>query len=91
MDKLHALYDSLMERGGSRRRRRTVPQVRGAREGPGVEAARQGSPEVAFRVAVKDGKVNFTVRGMKETKERGVMLNEPETGGAGGAPVPYRG
>jgi hypothetical protein len=24
-----------------------------------------GSPEVAFRVAVKDGKVNFTVRGLK--------------------------
>ena len=28
-----------------------------------------GSGEVAFRVAVKDGKVNFTVRGMKGTKE----------------------
>ena len=24
-----------------------------------------GSPEVAFRVAVKDGKVNFTARGLK--------------------------
>ena len=24
-----------------------------------------GSPEVAFRVAVKDGKVNFTARAMK--------------------------
>ena len=29
-----------------------------------------GSPEVAFRVAVKDGKVNFTVRGMKGTGEQ---------------------
>jgi hypothetical protein len=28
-----------------------------------------GSPEVAFRVAVKDGKVNFTARAMKGTKE----------------------
>ena len=25
----------------------------------------KGSPEVAFRVAVKDGKVNFTARGMR--------------------------
>ena len=24
-----------------------------------------GSPEVAFRVALKDGKVNFTARGLK--------------------------
>jgi hypothetical protein len=28
-----------------------------------------GSPEVAFRVAVKDGKVNFTARGLKGVKE----------------------
>jgi len=28
-----------------------------------------GSPEVAFRVAMKDGKVNFTVRGLKGGKE----------------------
>jgi len=28
-----------------------------------------GSPEVAFRVAVKDGKVNFTARGLKGAKE----------------------
>jgi hypothetical protein len=26
-----------------------------------------GNPEVAFRVAKKDGKVNFTVRGLKES------------------------
>jgi hypothetical protein len=36
-------------------------QVKKLREG--------GSPEVAFRVAVKDGKVNFTARAMKGTKE----------------------
>jgi hypothetical protein len=28
----------------------------------------KGSPEVAFRVAVKDGKVNFTARGLKGAK-----------------------
>jgi hypothetical protein len=28
-----------------------------------------GSPEVAFRVAVKDGKVSFTARGLKGVKE----------------------
>ena len=31
-----------------------------------VQKLRQdGSPEVAFRVAVKDGKVNFTARALK--------------------------
>ena len=66
MDKLHTLYDSLMDA-----RRETgdevVPfhrfaalvkdQVSRAREG--------GADEVAFRVTVVDGKVNFTVRGKK--------------------------
>jgi hypothetical protein len=28
-----------------------------------------GSPEVAFRVAVKDGKVNFTARALKGVRE----------------------
>lgn len=66
MDKVHTLYDSLMD---ARREvgEDAVPfhkfaalvkdQVARLRE--------RGSPEVAFRVAVKDGKVNFTVRGMK--------------------------
>ena len=30
-----------------------------------------GTPEVAFRVAVKDGKVNFTARALKGVSERG--------------------
>ena len=69
-DKLHELYDSLVEA------RRSIgedalpfhkfadlvkTQVKKLRE--------NGSPEVAFRVAVKDGKVNFTARAMKGTKE----------------------
>lgn len=69
-DKLHDLYDSLVEA------RRSIgeealpfhkfaslvkTQVKKLRE--------SGSPEVAFRVAVKDGKVNFTARAMKGSKE----------------------
>jgi hypothetical protein len=69
-DKLHDLYESLVEA------RRSIgeaalpfhkfadlvkSQVKKLRE--------TGSPEVAFRVAVKDGKVNFTARAMKGTKE----------------------
>jgi hypothetical protein len=69
MDKLHVLYNSLME---ARRHAgdEVVPfhkfaalvssQVSKLRDG--------GSSEVAFRVAMKDGKVNFTVRGMRGTK-----------------------
>jgi hypothetical protein len=71
MDKLHDLYDSLAE---ARRDsgEEAVPfhkfadliktQVAGLKE--------KGSPEVAFRVAVKDGKVNFTARALRGQKER---------------------
>jgi hypothetical protein len=67
MDKLHSLYDALMEarrQGGED----VVPfhkfttlvkdQVKKIRE--------SGNTEVAFRVAVKDGKVAFTARGIKK-------------------------
>ena len=66
VDKLHTLYDSLMD---ARRQvgEDVVPfhkfaalvkdQVSKLRE--------SGSAEVAFRVAVKEGKVNFTARAMK--------------------------
>jgi hypothetical protein len=69
MDKLHSLYDSLMD---ARREsgEDVVPfhrfaalvkdQVRKIREA--------GSPEVAFRVTVKEGKVGFTARGLKRSK-----------------------
>jgi len=72
MEKLHDLYDSLVEA------RRTVgedavpfhkfaelvkTQVKKLKSG--------GNPEVAFRVAVKDGKVNFTARAMKGEGETG--------------------
>jgi hypothetical protein len=68
-DKLRDLYDSLVE---ARREigEEAVPfhkfadlvktQVKKLRQG--------GSPEVAFRVALKDGKVNFTARALKGVK-----------------------
>jgi hypothetical protein len=70
IDKLHSLYDSLMD---ARRQsgEDVVPfhkfaalvknQVSKLRE--------SGSAEVAFRVAMKDGKVAFTARGVKGSKE----------------------
>jgi hypothetical protein len=70
MDKLHSLYDSLMD---ARRNagEDVVPFHRFAalvkdQVGKLREA---GNPEVAFRVAVQDGKVNFTVRGRKGAKD----------------------
>ena len=66
MDKLHTLYDSLMDA-----RRETgdevVPFHRFAAlvKDQVAKVQTTGVPEVAFRVAVVDGKVNFTVRGMK--------------------------
>ena len=66
MDKVHALYDSLMD---ARRQsgEDVVPFHRfAALVKDQVSKLREaGTSEVAFRVAMKDGKVNFTVRGLK--------------------------
>jgi hypothetical protein len=66
MDKLHSLYDSLMD---ARRRvgEEAVPFHRFAAlvKDQVTKLKESGNPEVAFRVAMKDGKVNFTVRGLK--------------------------
>ena len=66
MDKVHALYDSLMDA------RRTagedvVPFHRFAAlvKDQVTKLREAGTQEVAFRVAVKNGKVNFTVKGVK--------------------------
>jgi hypothetical protein len=70
MDKLHGLYNTLMD---ARRQAGddVVPFHRfAALVKDQVSKLREsGSPEVAFRVAMKDGKVNFTVRGMKGVEE----------------------
>jgi len=66
MDKLHALYDSLMD---ARREAGddVVPFHRFASlvKDQVAKIRDTGSPEVAFRVALKDGKVNFTARGLR--------------------------
>jgi hypothetical protein len=70
MDKLHSLYDSLMD---ARREAGddVVPFHKfAALVKDQVSKLRDaGNPEVAFRVAVREGKVNFTVRGMKGARE----------------------
>jgi hypothetical protein len=69
MDKLHALYDSLMD---ARRQigEDVVPFHRFAalvKDQVG-RLREKGSPEVAFRVAIKEGKVSLTARGLKGAK-----------------------
>jgi len=67
MDKLHGLYDSLMD---ARREagEDVVPFHRFAALVKDQVAKVQsgGAGEVAFRVTLTDGKVNFTARGLKE-------------------------
>ena len=70
MDKLHTLYDSLMDA------RRTsgedvVPFHKFAAlvKNQVTKLRDAGNAEVAFRVAVRDGKVALTVRGVKEPGE----------------------
>ena len=65
-DKLQALYESLMN---ARREvgEAALPFHRFAAlvKDQVTKLRDTGSPEVAFRVAMKDGKVNFTARGLK--------------------------
>jgi hypothetical protein len=70
MDKLHDLYESLVE---ARRAvgEDAVPFHKFANlvKGQVQKLRASGAPEVAFRIAVKDGKVNFTARALKGAKE----------------------
>ena len=69
-DKLQELYESLAE--ARREIGEDAPPFHKVAElvKSQVKKLRDtGSPEVAFRVAVKDGKVNFTARGLKGVKE----------------------
>jgi hypothetical protein len=72
MDKLHTLYDSLMD---ARRQHGedVVPFHKFAAlvKNQVTKLREEGSPEVAFRVAVKDGKVAFTVRSAKDKEKEG--------------------
>jgi hypothetical protein len=66
MDKVHKLYDTLMD---ARRQNGedVVPFHRFAAlvKDQVTKLREAGTSEVAFRVAVKDGKVNFTVKSLK--------------------------
>jgi hypothetical protein len=70
MDKLHDLYNSLVE---ARREvgEDAVPFHKFAElvKTQVKKLKSSGTPEVAFRVAVKDGKVNFTARALKGASE----------------------
>ena len=70
MDKLHDLYNSLVD---ARREigEEAVPFHKFTElvKSQVNKLKASGTSEVAFRVAVKDGKVNFTARGMKDAKE----------------------
>ena len=69
MDKLHDLYDSLVE---ARRSigEEAVPFHKFAElVKTQVKKLKSSGNEVAFRVAVKDGKVNFTARALKKSEE----------------------
>jgi hypothetical protein len=70
MDKLHQLYDSLVE---ARREigEDAVPFHKFADlvKTQVKKLTSEGHSEVAFRVAVKDGKVNFTARATKDVPD----------------------
>jgi hypothetical protein len=67
MDKLHTLYDSLMD-ARKQHGEDVVPFHKFAAlvKNQVTKLREEGNSEVAFRVAVKDGKVAFTVRPKKE-------------------------
>jgi hypothetical protein len=77
MDKLHTLYDSLMD-ARKQHGEDVVPFHKFAAlvRSQVTKLRDEGSPEVAFRVAVKDGKVAFTVRPMKEKQEKSTDAKE---------------
>jgi hypothetical protein len=69
MDKLHDLYDTLRE-ARSELGEENVPFHKFAElvKGQVAKLKKDGAPEVAFRVSVKDGKLNFTAKGLKGAK-----------------------
>ena len=72
MDKLHELYDNLAE---MRRQagQDAIPFHKFADliKTQVAQMKEKGTPEVAFRVAMKDGKVAFTARAMKGADGQG--------------------
>ena len=69
MDKLHDLYDTLRD-ARDRLGEQNIPFHKFTElvKAQVAKLKKDGAPEVAFRIAVKDGKLNFTAKGMKGEK-----------------------
>jgi hypothetical protein len=69
MDKLHDLYDTLRD-ARERLGEQNIPFHKFTElvKSQVTKLKKEGAPEVAFRVSVKDGKLNFTARGLKGAK-----------------------
>ena len=69
MDKLHELYDTLRD-AREQLGEENIPFHKFTElvKGQVSKLKKDGAPEVAFRVAVKNGKLNFTARGLKGAK-----------------------
>lgn len=69
MDKLHDLYDTLRD-AREQMGEQNIPFHKFTElvKAQVAKLKKEGAPEVAFRVAVKDGKLNFTARGLKGAK-----------------------
>jgi hypothetical protein len=69
MDKLQDLYDSLRD-AREQRGEQNIPFHKFTElvKAQVSKLKKEGAPEVAFRVSVKDGKLNFTARGLKGPK-----------------------
>ena len=70
MDKLHDLYDTLRE-ARQQLGEDNVPFHKFTElvKSQVTKLKKEGAPEVAFRVALKDGKLNFTARGLNGAKK----------------------
>jgi len=69
MDKLHDLYDTLRD-AREKMGEQSIPFHKFTElvKSQVSKLKKDGAPEVAFRVSLKDGKLNFTARGMKGSK-----------------------
>ena len=69
MEKLHALYNTLRD-AREQRGEQNIPFHKFTElvKAQVSKLKKDGAPEVAFRVALKDGKLNFTARGLKGEK-----------------------
>ena len=69
MDKLHDLYETLRD-AREQLGEQNIPFHKFTElvKNQVAKLKKEGAPEVTFRVAVKEGKLNFTAKGLKESK-----------------------